>query len=162
MASLQNIRAETGEVSYHFASVPNFSLSPAASKRVFWGIAALALSISAVFAGLGYWLVLPFAGLEIVGLAWAFKQLSLRGGDYETLDVRGDRVCFTTRVDTRLEQHEFNRAWLRVDLDCTPLTRACRLRLCSHGVGHEIGRFLTDEARRDLADSLRRALRDND
>ena len=50
----------------------NCSISPSGSMLVFGMIAVVTLGIAAVFAALGAWLVLPFAGIEIVGLAVAF------------------------------------------------------------------------------------------
>jgi uncharacterized membrane protein len=58
-----------------FISRPNRSLSHTRQRAVFWGLAALCFGIAAVFAALGYWPVLPFAGLEIGLLAWAFETL---------------------------------------------------------------------------------------
>ena len=50
----------------------NCSISPSGLMLVFGMIAVVTLGIAAVFAALGAWLVLPFAGIEIVGLAAAF------------------------------------------------------------------------------------------
>jgi hypothetical protein len=42
-------------------------------------IAAVSLFIAIAFALAGAWLVLPFAGLELAGLAWALRHAAPRG-----------------------------------------------------------------------------------
>ena len=41
---------------------------------------------------LGYWPVMPFAGLEMGVLAWAFEVIRRRELDYENLVIDRDRV----------------------------------------------------------------------
>jgi len=41
-------------------------------------IAAVSLLIAVAFALAGAWLVLPFAGLELAGLAWALRHVARR------------------------------------------------------------------------------------
>lgn len=50
----------------------NCSISPAALARVFALLVAVTLGIGIAFAAVGAWLVLPFAGIEVVVLAAAF------------------------------------------------------------------------------------------
>jgi len=50
----------------------NCSISPAGLLGAYAALAAVTLSIGIGFAILGAWLVLPFAGLEVLGLAVAF------------------------------------------------------------------------------------------
>ena len=50
----------------------NCSISPAGLLWVYGLIAAVTLGIAAVFAALGAWVILPFAGVEIVALGVAF------------------------------------------------------------------------------------------
>jgi uncharacterized membrane protein len=48
------------------------SISPAGMLCAFCGLAVVTLAIGIGFALIGAWLVLPFAGLEVVALAVAF------------------------------------------------------------------------------------------
>lgn len=50
----------------------NCSISPQSLALVFAALAALTLGIAAAFAALGAWLILPFAGLEVLVLGAAF------------------------------------------------------------------------------------------
>jgi uncharacterized membrane protein len=54
------------------------SISPLGLALVFGGLAALTLAIGAAFAAAGAWLVLPFAGLEVLALGAAFVAVARR------------------------------------------------------------------------------------
>lgn len=142
-----------------FRSCPNCSLSRSHERWVFWSLAVTTFAGASVFAALGYWLVLPFAGLEIGLLAWAFEALRRRAGSYETLTIDGDLLLLEWRSGAGTEQRrEMNRQWARVECDCGAPGKNCHVRLCSHGRATEVGQFLSDEARLHLAATLRRQL----
>ncbi len=74
-------------------SKPNCSISPAGLLCVFAALAAVALTIGIGFAMLGAWLILPFAGLEIVALGIAFVANARRiAGDGRTQAKRRQPV----------------------------------------------------------------------
>jgi uncharacterized membrane protein len=58
----------------------NCSMSPAGLAMAFAALAAVALTIGVGFAVVGAWLVLPFAGLEVLMLAVAFFVYARRAG----------------------------------------------------------------------------------
>jgi uncharacterized membrane protein len=142
-----------------FRSRPNHSLTRTQERLAFWSLAALCFSTAIGFAWLGYWPILLFAGLEISVLAWAFEALRSRTGDYETLMIEGDRVVLEWRVGTHEERREMNRQWVRVVCDCGTPGRNCYLCVSSHGRETEVGQYLSDEARLQLAATLRSKLR---
>ncbi len=141
-----------------FQSRPNHSLTHGQQRFVFWSLAAVCLATSSGFALLGYWLILPFAGLEIGLLAWALGALRSQEGDYETLTIEGDVVVLEWHAGTNGERREMNRQWARVVCDCRTPGRDCRLSLSSHGRETKVGQYLSDEARLQLAATLRRKL----
>ncbi len=141
-----------------FNSRPNHSLTRPQGRLVFWSLAALCFATASVFAFLGYWLILPFAGLEMGLLAWAFKALRDRGADYESLVIEGDVVVLEWHAGTRGGRREMNRRWVRVACGCRAPGRNCRLSVSSHGRATEIGQYLSDEARLQLAATLRSRL----
>ena len=55
-------------------------MSPAGLATAFAALAALTLAIGAGFAVVGAWLVLPFAGLEVLMLGVAFFVYARRAG----------------------------------------------------------------------------------
>ena len=58
-----------------FHSRPRCSLTRGQAHQVFWALAAVCFGVAIAFSALGYWLVLPFAGLEVGLLAWAFEAM---------------------------------------------------------------------------------------
>ena len=59
------------------------SISPVALLTVFALLAAVTIGIGIGFALAGAWLVLPFAGLEVLMLGAAFIATARRAADYE-------------------------------------------------------------------------------
>ena len=142
-----------------FQSRPHFSLTRARERLVFWSLAALCLTAPLVFAAMGYWMMLPFAGLEIAVLAWAFAVLRRREGDYEILVIDGDEVVLERHAGGRNERRVLNRRWAQVDCACAAPGTHCRLALRSHGRATELGTYLSDADRVKLAAVLRSRLR---
>lgn len=141
-----------------FQSRPNHSLSRSQERLAFWSLAALCFTSAIGFALLGFWLILPFAGLEIGLLAWAFEALRSREGDFESLVIDGDVVVLEWQAGSRSGRRELNRRWARVVCDCRPPGRNCHLSVSSHGHATEVGQYLSDEARLQLAAVLRSRL----
>lgn len=72
-----------GDAGFSLVSKRNCSISPAGLLAVFSALSVAALAIGIGFALLGAWLILPFAGLEILGLGLAFLQCARRIGKEE-------------------------------------------------------------------------------
>lgn len=142
---------------FEFVSRPNCSLTHAQQRRIFWGLAGLCFGIAIGFAALGYWLVLPFAGLEVGLLAWAFETMRTREGDFESVTIRGDSLVLEWHDGKRCGRREMNRHWAKVVCQCRRCGH-CRLSLRSHGRETELGHFLSDEGRLELAQVLRARL----
>jgi uncharacterized membrane protein len=142
---------------FEFISRPNCSLTHAQQQRVFWGLAGVCFGIASAFAAMGYWLVLPFAGLEIGLLAWAFEAIRARESDFESVTIRGDTLILEWHDGKRCGRREMNRHWAMVICHCRRSGR-CRVSLRSHGKETELGQFLSDEGRLALAQTLRRQL----
>ncbi len=135
---------------------PRCSLTPA-SARVFVAIVGgTTVAIAALFAAQGLWPVLPFAGIEIALLAWAVR-VSMRDGSKRETIVIDEEWITIRRTDAKGEHFSvFPRHGSRVTLR-TPQTalHPSRLVLESRGRVCEVGRFLTEDARRSLAARLK-------
>ena len=70
----------------------NCSISPAGLACVFGALAVAVLSIGAGFAVAGAWLILPFAGLEVLLLAGAFVLQARHAADYERIELGRGRL----------------------------------------------------------------------
>jgi uncharacterized membrane protein len=143
-----------------FHSRPRCSLTRAQECRVFWSLVVLCFGTASGLAVLGYWLVLPFAGLEIGLLAWALQALRSREAHFETITIDGDAVLLEWHTDKQNGRREMNRQWVRVQCICATPGRGCRLSLRSHGRETEVGHYLSDEARLKLAATLRNKMQD--
>ena len=139
---------------FSFVARRNSSISPASWRRVFAFISAVTLGIAAGFVAIGAWLVLPFAGIELALLFWAFRYLESHAQDCERVTIEGDRVLVEV-VEGKVEQrYEFNRCWVQVVLE--PADRGYRLALRSRGIEVDVGRHLSTENRVSAAGMLRR------
>lgn len=139
-----------------FVAKRNCSISPASWRRVFAFLSAVTLGIAAGFVALGAWLVLPFAGIELALLFWAFRYLENHAGDFERVTIEGDRVLVEVVERNHKQRYEFNRCWVQVILE--PHGSGCRLALRSRGVEVDIGRHLSIEDRVSAAGVLRQQM----
>lgn len=138
-------------------AVPNRSLGPQGRTACLAALAVLPLALGAVAAiFLGAWPVLPFAGLEVAVLAWAFHRIAVHDGDFERLEIAGARVRMQARSGAREFSFEGHAPWARLVVRDRP--GRCELQLRYAGKSVEIGRMLTDERRRLWAAELGRRL----
>jgi uncharacterized membrane protein len=111
-------------------------------------IAAMCLGIAGGFAWLGFWPVLPFAGLELAALGTAFWVTQRRAGVRELVQVEEDRVTFLREGLGQSVEREFRRPWVRLELQRAPVGHwPSRLLLAAHGRSVEVGAFLTEDER---------------
>jgi uncharacterized membrane protein len=142
---------------------PNRSLTRRQLQLVFVGIAVVCLGIAGVFAAFGMWPVLPFAGAEVAVVGLGF-YLSARGGqETEVVSVAGNRVAVEKGRRQLRERLELQRAWAQIRL-LRPEIRwyPSRLVIRSHGKAVELGGFLNEQERRQLAEKLQRAIREHE
>jgi uncharacterized membrane protein len=134
-------------------SVPNRSLG-AAGRRVFLGaIAGTTLGIGAAAAAIGAWPVMPFAGLEVALLFFAFHLVRLHDADFERLEIGEHEVRVESRDADSLTRFVAHRPWARIIV--RERGDRCTLGLAYAGRTVQLGRLMSDEGRRKLAEDLR-------
>ena len=133
----------------------NNSLSSTGRIQVFAFLFIVSVGIAGAFALLGAWMILPFAGLEMLVLFLALRHIDHHAADYERIAIAGDKVRVELFEAGQARSHEFNRCWAQ--LVASP--DGARLALRSHGREIEIGRHRNDEQRIGLARELGRRLR---
>jgi uncharacterized membrane protein len=138
----------------------NCSASPTQLAAVFGSLVAVSLVFGAAFAALGFWMVLPFVGLELAVVAAAFLCHGRHAADTERIELVGDTLTVETIEAERRRRWEFDRRRVRVVLDQrgAGMGARVRVRLASRGEQVEIGRHLLDERRAEFARELRAAL----
>lgn len=138
---------------------PNRALTWPQVCAVYLAIVAVSMCIAGAFALQGFWPVLPFAGLELLGLGAALYVCAVRGEMNELVSV-GPSVVTVEKGRSAPEQRwEFPRPWTRVSLSRARIRwHPSQLLLGSHGRHVELASFLNEEERRHLAVHLRRAI----
>jgi len=146
---------------------PNNSLTWRQSMAFFFGITVVSLSIAWVFALLGYWMIFPFAGLELLALgaalyvaAQAARRRQVITVSPEEVRVEKGRVRRMGSVAGGPEYSDaFPRGWTRVELQRTNCSwYPPRLWVAACGRRVEIGEFLPEDEREQLAVRLERLL----
>ena len=135
---------------------PNCSLSVRGARMFLASACIVPCGMGGVLAWKGFWPVLPFAGLEMLLLAWALHVSLQRRFHHQTITLSEAQVRIETRDAGGFSQAVFPRHWARVKLR-RPAARLhpSRLTIESHGRQCELGGFLTEEERRGLALRLR-------
>jgi uncharacterized membrane protein len=142
---------------------PNQSLTWRGALRIYTVIALCCLGTGLAFALHGYWPVLPFAGIEVIVLGIAFYLCLLRSQVREVISVNADVVTVEKGRHRAQEHWECPRAWARISLQRSPLTwYPSRLVITFQGRQIEIGKFLTERERCELAEELEYTIRRKD
>ena len=126
---------------------PNASLSPEGSLKLLIVLAIVMLVVSIGFIHVGAWLVMPFAGLELLAFAIAFYHVNLHSADYESITIEADRVIVEKRGYRNESSAVFQRYWTQVSLRESFGGRSA-LYIGSHGKEVEFGRHLIDDEQR--------------
>jgi uncharacterized membrane protein len=147
------VHTAASESGLDFIIKRNCSISPRDLLCVLALATCASLGIAIGFACFGAWPVLPFAGIEMLALAVAFYVNGRHAADYERIALAEGRLLVEASDAGRLERHEFNPQWLR--LEERRSGQDLRLLLRSRGSELEIGRHLDTERRASLAARLR-------
>lgn len=155
------------DLGYKIIARPNNSLTPQASMKVLGALAGIVLIVGFGFAHMGAWLVLPFAGLEILAFAYAFYYIHLHSADFESITIESDRVVVEKRNYKVVTTTVFQRHWAQVNLrevaSVGGVIGKSGLFIRSHGKEVEFGRsFINDEQRVELARELKKKLKNID
>lgn len=139
----------------------NCSLSPGALMLVFGSVAALSFAFGAMFAALGAWMILPFAGIELLALGAAFVIHGMHATDCERVRVAGDVVTVEVVEGRSSRVHEFQIRSVRLLAGGETEKRSAggvSLKLVSRGREVEVGRHLDQQRRAGFERNLRAAL----
>ena len=155
------MRVDSGEAlaTSRFVVRPNCSMSWRDTKIFVASLAILSVGIGIVFALQGLWIILPFAGAEILALGGALYWISIQTRVCEVISIDERCVRIETGRDRATQSHELQTAWTSVKLyPPAPPTQHGRLVMRSKGKEYEVGAFLNEDERKSLASSIRTAL----
>ena len=135
---------------------PNCSLSVRGAVLFFLTACAPCFGIAGVLTFLGFWPVLPFAGLEMLLLGAALRISLARRHHRQSIMISESDVAVQTTIGKIHSEVVFPRHWAQVKLHrSTSRLHPSRLVIESHGRHCAVGDFLTDEERRGLYDKLK-------
>jgi uncharacterized membrane protein len=138
---------------------PNRSLSLAARRWVAVAMCIPVLAVALAVAAQGAWLVMPFAGIEVAMIVFAYRWLRAGDGDFETVRATGHELLLQRSVRGHIEESRFNLHWVQVVFEPAGIARKSRLALRSHGRVHPIGELMTEAERSAAADYLSARIR---
>lgn len=133
-------------------------MSPRALSMILGLVIAMNAAFAVYFVSRGAWPMMPFMGIDIALLAWAFRA-STRAARREEHVVLTPSLLNIARKSPEGAVNEvaLNPYWVRVELD-EPAGRASQLTLWSHGKSVRIGSFLPPLERMSFAERLKTAL----
>jgi uncharacterized membrane protein len=134
----------------------NCSLSPRQALAAYLALSTVSLLIALLAWGRGATLVLPFAGLEVLGLGAALLVYAAHATDRETLTLQHGWLQVEHRCGRRLDQTAFRAQQVRIEPSGADDTL---LELSGQGRRASVGRYLQPHWRPALAAELRAALR---
>lgn len=149
-----------GEKPFALLSRRHSSLSPAGRVLVLGSLAIVTVAISLGFAIHGAWPVVPFAGAECLALYLVYQWLTQHQSDYQCVTFDGEKLVVETREAGRTRRSEFSQAWAQVVVENAADGKPSVF-IRSHGRTVEIGRWLSGEARIEVARRLQRLLAQN-
>jgi len=154
----ENHHQAQAELNFRAVLTPHRSLTPAGFVILMSGLSAVSFVTGMVFLTLGAWPVTGFFGLDVLLVYAAFK-LSYRSGRLCEIVELTPLTFRLTRVHPsgRREQFAFNPYWARVNLAEGPDGRS-DLKVQSQGRELALGRFLSEDERRDFARVLKDVL----
>lgn len=138
-------------------SLPNRSLGPRGRRWCLVAIGGTTLGVALMATLLGAWPVMPFAGLEVALLWFAFRVVRDHDRDFERLQIEAGELRLEARDARRETRVVAQREWARVVL--RERGQRCTLGLAYAGKTVPLGRLLSDDGRRKLAMQLRGRVR---
>jgi len=153
---------------HSFELRPNSSLTPRAAAWFYGSLVAVMLGVAGGCAALGFWPVLPFAGLEAAVLLGAVRWVQRRAAarEYIRVDealVRVEKYGPRSGGRPSPAAYTFHRPWTRVELRRGRREHwPSQLLFRSRSESVEVGAFLTEGERRGLRDRLAEVLAGND
>lgn len=134
----------------------NCAMAPRQLLSVYVALSLLSLGIATLLWGIGGTYVLPFACLEVLLLGVALLMYGRHAADRDVIALGADVVHVERHTGGRLEAVDFNPRWVRVE---PQRHDGSLVRLSGHGRTVDVGRFVAPGLRRQLAEEVRWALR---
>jgi uncharacterized membrane protein len=144
-----------GSTSSRWVFRRNCSLSPKQLIQWYLSLCVITLVIATGFLLAGFWIVLPFAGIELLLVGTAFVIYARHATDYEMIELQPNQLTLVMADGTKLTQLEWSPQWAKLSYNGkykAPL-------LFSHkGQQVKIGKFIAEKDKSALHRELKVAL----
>lgn len=157
---LFEMQGPDGNTPTRFTVYQNRSLSCRGNQLFFFTLLCVSFTIALTFAWQGFWLIIPFTGLEMVALGFALYLCVNRLSRTETVTVSRNEVVVNVKQKNKMPlSYSFPkiRAWASV-FSPTSRVQKNRLWLSASETKIEIGAFLNDDEKYRLARAINRAI----
>ena len=143
----------------HYIIRPNNSISWRGNQLIFIAAAVVTSVVAILFALKGAWMVLPFAGLEIITLGVCLYLCACKNTECEVIHIGEDLVRVEKGRNKARQCIDFKRQWSSVKLIKSERKwYPSRLTISSMGREVEVGTSLVEADRLSLADALQQKL----
>ena len=94
----------------------NCAITPRQFVIFYCSLATVSLSIAGFWSAMGAWTVLPFAGIDLLGVGAAFLVYARHATDYESVVITAEQLIVETALGSRTTVVELNPRWVRIGL----------------------------------------------
>ena len=148
-------KAESGDA-FRIVLSPNCSITWNELVMFYIFTCVVAVAIGLFFTLQGMWLVLPFSGLEMLALGIGLYVTSRKVYRKEVITLDPDRTRIEKGVQRVVQSWEFKTPWVRIiDEPTGARNSARRLAIGTHGAVVEVGSFLANSEKDELAFQLK-------
>ncbi len=153
MVSVKKDKTGTG---FRIVLSPNCSISWRELVIFYLFTCLVALAVGLFFTLQGFWLVLPFSGLEMLALGAGLYLTSRKVYRREVITLDSEQTRIEKGVQRVDQSWEFKTSWVRIidEPDSTPGPRR-KLAIGMHGETVEVGSFLANSEKEELAFQLK-------
>ena len=155
------VAVEEGSTDGHWRITlrPNIAIYWRQTLLVYFALAAPLLSTAIALSLRGLWPVLVYAIATVWALGWALYVSAHRSNEWDVVSIRGDFI--EIQQGRRRAKHHWTLQTYWTEVALLPSSHRwypSRLVLRSQGVVIEVGRFLHDKERAELARQLARCI----
>jgi uncharacterized membrane protein len=106
----------------------------------------------------GAWMIVPFAGLEVACVAFAFWWIERQAKDFDAVEISESEVAVIRCRNQRFETFSFSRGWVQIDVETDDRGREKGVRLRQSERSVSLAEFLRGSEQRAAARALRSAV----
>jgi len=153
------IEKDKKDEAFRIVLTPNRSISWPLLVKFYLFTCFMSFSIATLFALLGYWVVLPFSGLEMLVLGGGLYVTCRKVYRQEVISLDNDRIEIEKGCISVDESWQFDRHWARLSIEeIKSFRKKMSLKIGSHGNYVEVGSFLNESEKETLAFELNQSI----